>query len=51
MLEPPGGMVVAMYLITWAITTNKIIAGIVVLVIIAVGAGIYFRRRGQNPIQ
>ena len=44
-------MVVAMYLITTAITTNKIIAGIVVLVVIAVGAGIFFRRRGQNPIQ
>ena len=50
-LYPPNGMVVAMYLITWAITTNKIIAGIVVLAIIAVGAGIFYRRRGQNPIQ
>jgi hypothetical protein len=44
-------MVVDMYLITWAITTNKIIAGIVVLAIIAVGAGLFFRQRGQHPIQ
>lgn len=44
-------MVDGMYLITMAITTNKIIAGIVVLAVIAVGAGIYFRRRGQDNIQ
>jgi hypothetical protein len=35
------------YLITTAITTNKIIAGVVVLAIIAVGAVIYMRRRSR----
>jgi hypothetical protein len=35
------------YLFTWAITTNKIIAGIVLLAIIAVGAVIYARRRAK----
>jgi hypothetical protein len=35
------------YLITTAITTNKIIAGAVLLVIIAVGAVIYMRRRAK----
>ena len=44
-------MVGDMYLITWAITTNKIIAAVLVLAIIAVGAVIAFRRRGQNNIQ
>jgi hypothetical protein len=44
-------MFVDMYLITWAITTNKIIAAIVVLAVVAVGAGVFFRRRGQNNIQ
>ena len=40
-----------MYLITWAITTNKIIAAVVVMAVVAVGAGIFFRGRGQNNIQ
>jgi hypothetical protein len=35
------------YLITTAITTNKIIAGVVVLAIIAVAAVIYMRRRSR----
>jgi hypothetical protein len=37
-----------MYLFTWAITTNKIIAGVVVLVIVIAGVAMYFRRRAQG---
>jgi hypothetical protein len=33
------------YLFTWAITTNKIIAGVVLLAIVAVAVVVYGRRR------
>jgi len=36
-----------MYLFTWAITTNKIIAGVVLLAIMAAGAMVYARRRAS----
>jgi len=37
-----------MYLVTWAITTNKIIAAVVVLVLVIAGVAVYFRRRAQG---
>ncbi len=38
----------AAYLISTAITTNKIIAGVVVLAVIVVGAGFYFARGSRR---
>jgi hypothetical protein len=38
----------AAYLISTAITTNKIIAGVIVLVLIVVGAGFYFLRGSRR---
>ncbi|MDQ6920148.1 MAG: hypothetical protein M3170_00925 [Candidatus Dormibacteraeota bacterium] len=38
----------AAYLISTAITTNKIIAGVVVLAVIGAGAGFYFVRGSRR---
>ncbi|MDQ6920093.1 MAG: hypothetical protein M3170_00635 [Candidatus Dormibacteraeota bacterium] len=38
----------AAYLISTAITTNKIIAGVVVLAVIVAGAGFYFVRGSRR---